>query len=527
MRKKLFVLFLSAVMVFSMAVPSFAITGIGHKVKYVAIGDSVGTGFNIHDTAEPKPYMEFIKFNQDDGCRQSRLDFVQDSYPAKVAKSIGIDEDASYNNAYCGLRAKDMCYILDLIGETEEFTINGKEGTQDNLAMLLEYADLTENPGMGFLVGDHPLQNLKKEINLNRFTAALQDADFISVELGMNDFTALMFNGTEDRSLFNAIYSALGKLTYVPEIQKMLEAIKAEEDSCEKTRLLCELIAKAKEMGVDLIKDVALLNDITMDGVKESIKYFDMLMGYIRGLNSTANIVVTNLYNPMVNSGFLEDETSNKILQTTIQPYLNMVSAHYIAKQSKYDYAVADISKVVPEEGNMFHPDMDGQTTIANAIVKKYKLLVLADLVGQVCKKQSQCSHSATKIVKQTQATYFAKGYTGDTVCESCGAVVKRGTAISKLVPEGTTISNLNPGFRKFTVTWNKSNLDGYQVQYSTSARFSDNPEPVTVADGTLSTTIKDLKPFKKYYVRVRTIKTVDNQNCYSKWSEYKTVLTW
>ena len=94
--------------------------------------------------------------------------------------------------------------------------------------------------------------------------------------------------------------------------------------------------------------------------------------------------------------------------------------------------------------------------------------------------------------------------------------------------PKATSISSLKAGSKKFTVKWYKrsTQTSGYQVQYSTSSKFT-SPKTVTISKtGTTSKTVSKLKAKKKYYVRVRTYKTVNGTKYYSSWSKAKYVTT-
>lgn len=94
--------------------------------------------------------------------------------------------------------------------------------------------------------------------------------------------------------------------------------------------------------------------------------------------------------------------------------------------------------------------------------------------------------------------------------------------------PKKTSIKKLSKGKKKFTVTWAKvSGVKGYQVQYSTDKKFKKNNKSVTVTkQKTTKATVKNLKSKKKYYVRVRTYKTVNGKKVYSSWSKVKSVKT-
>lgn len=94
--------------------------------------------------------------------------------------------------------------------------------------------------------------------------------------------------------------------------------------------------------------------------------------------------------------------------------------------------------------------------------------------------------------------------------------------------PKKTLIKKLSKGKKKFTVTWAKvSGVKGYQIQYSSDKKFKKNNKSVTVTkQKTTKATVKKLKSKKKYYVRVRTYKTVNGKKIYSSWSKVKSVKT-
>ena len=86
-------------------------------------------------------------------------------------------------------------------------------------------------------------------------------------------------------------------------------------------------------------------------------------------------------------------------------------------------------------------------------------------------------------------------------------------------------VSVTSPSAGKMTVKWKKNAVGtGYQIQYSTSSKFT-SPKTVTVTKNTtLSKTIGSLAKGKKYYVRIRTYKTVGSTKFYSGWSAAKAV---
>ena len=105
-------------------------------------------------------------------------------------------------------------------------------------------------------------------------------------------------------------------------------------------------------------------------------------------------------------------------------------------------------------------------------------------------------------------------------------------TLTFKIVPKGTSISKLTAGKKQFTVKWSKqtTQTSGYEIQYSTSSKMKNKKTVTVKKNSTTSKIIKNLKSKKKYYVRIRTFKTVKingkNVKFYSSWSKIKSVKT-
>ena len=83
-----------------------------------------------------------------------------------------------------------------------------------------------------------------------------------------------------------------------------------------------------------------------------------------------------------------------------------------------------------------------------------------------------------------------------------------------------TTITSVKAQNKAFTVKWKKkSNITGYQIQYSTNSKFKKGNKSIKIKSAkTGSKKITKLKAAKKYYVRIRTYKGKK----YSKWSKVK-----
>lgn len=137
------------------------------------------------------------------------------------------------------------------------------------------------------------------------------------------------------------------------------------------------------------------------------------------------------------------------------------------------------------------------------------------------------------KYVNGSCAVCGAKDYRYTSADTSLTAAAATNTAAaqkalsSKPKPKATSIKKLKKGKKSFKITWAKvSGVTGYQIQYSTSSKFKAKSAKSVTVKGAKNTskTIKSLKGGKKYYVRVRTYKTVNGKKYYSSWSKTKSI---
>ncbi len=93
--------------------------------------------------------------------------------------------------------------------------------------------------------------------------------------------------------------------------------------------------------------------------------------------------------------------------------------------------------------------------------------------------------------------------------------------------PTKTALSSVSsPSSGKLKVKWQKnSSGSGYQIQYSTSSKFTGAKSVWTTSNKTVSKTVSKLKKGKKYYVRIRTYKKVGSAKFYSGWSKSKSAV--
>lgn len=102
-----------------------------------------------------------------------------------------------------------------------------------------------------------------------------------------------------------------------------------------------------------------------------------------------------------------------------------------------------------------------------------------------------------------------------------------------QIIPKGTAISGVKAKEKAFSVSWKKQakQTSGYQIQYAVDAKFKKSVVTKNVNNTKkVKLDVTKLKAKKKYYIRVRTYKTVKmngkSKKIYSGWSKVKAVTT-
>nr|MBQ8251816.1 fibronectin type III domain-containing protein [Lachnospiraceae bacterium] len=154
----------------------------------------------------------------------------------------------------------------------------------------------------------------------------------------------------------------------------------------------------------------------------------------------------------------------------------------------------------------------------------KTPAVVIKDVNGNVLDaRHYTVEYRANKNPGEATATVIFKGNYSGTM-----------KATFRILPKKTSVRKVTAKKKSFVVSWKKagSQISGYQVQYSTSKKFTKKKTKTVTVKGKKKTskTIKRLKAKKKYYVRVRTYKTVKingkSVKICSEWSKAKTVKT-
>ena len=101
-----------------------------------------------------------------------------------------------------------------------------------------------------------------------------------------------------------------------------------------------------------------------------------------------------------------------------------------------------------------------------------------------------------------------------------CNTTVMAATKIPS-----TSISSIKVKNEAITIKWKKkTNIAGYQIQYSTNSKFKKGNKTIKIKKA--KTVSKKITGLKKYYVRIRTYKIVNKKTYYSSWSKKKNVTT-
>lgn len=225
---------------------------------------------------------------------------------------------------------------------------------------------------------------------------------------------------------------------------------------------------------------------VVMDGDTTLVNGTDYTVSYENNTNAgTASVIITGIGSY---TGYVTKEFTIKKIANTITA--KSFTRTYSTKGQSFGLGV----KV--KSGTPTYKSSSKSVTVSKA----GKVTVKAKFMGKV----------TIKITAPASANYTA---------------TTKKITITVNPTKTALVSVTSPSAGKMTVKWKKNAVGtGYQIQYSTSSKFT-SPKTVTVTKNTtLSKTIGSLAKGKKYYVRIRTYKTVGSTKFYSGWSAAKAV---
>ncbi len=157
---------------------------------------------------------------------------------------------------------------------------------------------------------------------------------------------------------------------------------------------------------------------------------------------------------------------------------------------------------------------------ISGYVIQQYKNKKWVNV--KVIKGASATSY---KIAKQSAGKnyYRVRAYS---VYENKNYYGSYSTMLTVYVPPKQSISSLSSARKSFTVKYKKdASASGYQIQYATNSKFT-SVKTVKVGNKTVSKRVSGLQAKKKYYVRVRSYKIVNNKYIWGAWSSVRSVQT-
>ena len=215
----------------------------------------------------------------------------------------------------------------------------------------------------------------------------------------------------------------------------------------------------------------------------------------------------------------------------------NAKNATYEEEGYTGDTYCADCGKVLAygktiERKKLAAPKMSGVTNVKNGLKIKWKKS--KDAKGYYVYRKQDGKYKKIATVKNgtSYVDESVKKSTGKKysykVCAFYGKATSNLTgAESQVRVANADISSLKSASKKtMTVNWNKvSKCGGYQIQYSKDKNFKKNVTTKNIKKQSQSSVkISKLSSGKKYYVRVRSYKVVNDKKYYSAWSSTKNV---
>ena len=231
--------------------------------------------------------------------------------------------------------------------------------------------------------------------------------------------------------------------------------------------------------------------------------------------SNNGKTIVDGLYSYMLDDGSFgyQDNTTTNLMSTQ-QCYEAMIAIDRLnsGKCSFYNFASDDHKWV--------HKEVKATCTKSG-----YEADVCAS-----CGAEKSGTHQSTSALghkyehKKVAAKIGIAGKTYDK-CRVCGKVANT-KIIAALKPAAPSITKLSGTRKAFTAKWSKKSYTGYEMRYS---RYSSMKSPKTLrftSSKTVSKKVTRLKAKKRYYVQVRSYKTVNGKRVYSNWSAKKSVKT-
>ena len=248
---------------------------------------------------------------------------------------------------------------------------------------------------------------------------AIAQADLITVQI---DSSALLASGLSGELNWSAY---IDDPEFIAEIHDVCEQIK--EKYADKLGKTADSVAQTLEYTL-------------YEYVSYSCEIANAVQA-IRQINPNATVLLLGMYNPLRNLGFIVGNYTVEMGEM-IDQMIDFSNVLLLDRSLKMDQVTfVDISatstpgfgEVTLDTSDAFaalmqlaeitqniekqHADQDGHDYILNLLTTVLR---------------PPCKHPATETLRQSAATCKAEGNTGDTVCTSCGQILKKGASIPK-----------------------------------------------------------------------------------------------
>ena len=224
-----------------------------------------------------------------------------------------------------------------------------------------------------------------------------------------------------------------------------------------------------------------------------------------------------------------EAETIKKIAEDAEKLFdNNLYSDEDKAKVSK---AKEELDKSISDISNIADSATEDEISEKINVVKELanKLNTLIKEIGKNIKEAKIDTTPAPKSNDVSSQTTNPSSIEGDSTKAPVSSTITPVIDYTKQISEAKELQvkkvKVKAAKKKLTVSFKKVKDASYQIQVSTSKKFVKKTTKFITTDK-IKASIKKLKNKKNYFVRVRTIKVINGNKVYGKWSPVKKVKT-
>ncbi len=237
----------------------------------------------------------------------------------------------------------------------------------------------------------------------------------------------------------------------------------------------------------------------TYNGKKQTVTLPASGFYTVSGTTSATKVgkyTVTVTLNDKTNTTWADGSTADLKLTWEITKPSNTITVKNVTKTASTKAQTVKLGAKAKESAKLSYKSINKSVKVD----KKGKVTIAKNFVG---KATITVTASATKTYQET--------------------VKKVTVTVNPAKVKLTGVKNYKG--KKLKAYWKKNTkVTGYQVQYSTSSKFKSAKTVTVKGCKNTSKNIYQLAKKKKYYVRVRTYKTVSKVNYYSGWSNVKSI---